>query len=141
MEMESILESLSFWQLIHYYEHTESPLVQYEEKICTWPREAIAPMMKDGLSESAFRCDCAVASVMISWFLLDSFSSFLNSPANPMIEKSSLDPPVDQYSSEMVRSSLKPSRATCNLSVMVLEGIVTKASESASELPGDAARR
>ena len=83
--MQRNYESLSFWQLIHNYGHTE--LSQYEERICTRPQQAVAPMMIDGLSERAFCCACAVASTMISWFSLPLSSSFLNSPAKPMIEK------------------------------------------------------
>lgn len=54
-------------------------------------------MIIDFLGPRAFRCDCAVARTIVSWLLLYSASSFLNSAANPMIEKSPQNPMVDQH--------------------------------------------
>ena len=130
------------WQLIHNYGHTE--LSQYEERICTRPQQAVAPMMIDGLSERAFCCACAVASTMISWFSLPLSSSFLNSPAKPMIEKLLSSQLVDQYMCQIIVGSpfvglaWMEDRANHILSRKASERIVTKTLDSASGLPGDA---
>ena len=100
-------------------------------------------MIIDLLSPRAFRCDCAVASTIVNWFLLESASSFLNSAANPIIEKTpaSRYPLVDQNRLSMIVGSAKESRRRFMMSYMVGEGTVTNVSDCPSGLSFNAKRR